>query len=163
VRFVFETFCKLQPGIPLLCIHGGQKQAKRYEISQQFYAKQSAILFATDVVARGLDFPSVDWVIQVDCPEDVDTYIHRVGRTARNNASGHALLMLLPSEHEGMLASLQKKNVPIKEIQVNPSKTASIQPQLAGFCSQDPEIKYLAQKVLLLKLGPFSFKFSCDV
>ena len=40
-------------------------------------------LFATDIAARGLDFPTVDWVLQVDCPEDVASYIHRVGRTAR--------------------------------------------------------------------------------
>lgn len=41
------------------------------------------VMFATDVAARGLDFPSVDWVVQMDCPEDAATYIHRVGRTAR--------------------------------------------------------------------------------
>ena len=41
------------------------------------------MLFATDIAARGLDFPSVDWVLQMDCPEDVACYIHRVGRTAR--------------------------------------------------------------------------------
>jgi hypothetical protein len=41
------------------------------------------VLFATDIAARGLDFPSVDWVVQMDCPEDVACYIHRVGRTAR--------------------------------------------------------------------------------
>jgi ATP-dependent RNA helicase DDX10/DBP4 len=41
------------------------------------------VLFATDVAARGLDFPDVDWVVQADCPEDVASYIHRVGRTAR--------------------------------------------------------------------------------
>lgn len=41
------------------------------------------MLFATDIAARGLDFPSLDWVVQVDCPEDVACYIHRVGRTAR--------------------------------------------------------------------------------
>ena len=59
---------------------------------------EQAVLFATDIAARGLDFPAVDWVIQVDCPEDVNTYIHRVGRTARYNAGGRGLLMLLPSE-----------------------------------------------------------------
>ena len=41
------------------------------------------MLFATDVAGRGLDFPNVDWVVQMDCPEDLDSYIHRAGRTAR--------------------------------------------------------------------------------
>jgi superfamily II DNA/RNA helicase len=45
--------------------------------------KKSACLFATDIAARGLDFPAVNWVVQFDCPEDVATYIHRAGRTAR--------------------------------------------------------------------------------
>ena len=41
------------------------------------------VLFATDIAARGLDFAKLDWVLQMDCPEDVPAYIHRVGRTAR--------------------------------------------------------------------------------
>ena len=146
VRFVFETFCKMQPGIPLLCLHGKQKQQKRMGIFSQFCKKSEACLFATDIAARGLDFPAVDWVIQVDCPEDAATYIHRVGRTARYNATGQALMMLLPTEKEGMLSELEKKKVPIAEIKANPSKTLSVKGQLASLCSQSPEIKYLAQK-----------------
>lgn len=46
-------------------------------------AKAGMALFATDIAARGLDFPTVDWVLQLDCPEDVPGYIHRAGRTAR--------------------------------------------------------------------------------
>ena len=46
-------------------------------------AKSGMVMFATDVAARGLDFPSLDWVVQLDCPEDAAAYIHRVGRTAR--------------------------------------------------------------------------------
>ena len=60
--------------------------------------KKHAVLFATDIASRGVDFPQVDWVIQYDCPEDMNTYIHRVGRTARHKSKGSALLMLLPSE-----------------------------------------------------------------
>lgn len=56
------------------------------------------MLFATDIASRGIDFPSVDWVIQFDCPEDVNTYIHRVGRTARYKSKGNAILFLLESE-----------------------------------------------------------------
>ena len=96
--------------------------------------------------ARGLDFPAVDWVVQLDCPEDADTYIHRVGRTARYDASGHALLFLLPSEEQGMLAALAAKKVPVTQIFPNPAKTVSIQRQLEAFCSESADLKYLAQK-----------------
>ncbi|CAB5217278.1 unnamed protein product [Rhizophagus irregularis] len=69
VRFVFETFCKLHPGAPLLHLHGKQKQTKRLEIFNKFSSMKHAYLFATDIAARGLDFPAVDWVVQVDAPE----------------------------------------------------------------------------------------------
>jgi len=145
---VFETFCNLHPGVPLLHLHGKQKQTMRLEIFNKFSSMRHAYLFATDIAARGLDFPAVDWVVQVDAPENADTYIHRVGRTARYEASGHALLFLLTSEEQGMKAALDKKNVPIDKIKVKPSKTISIKNQLQSLCFKDPEIKYLGQKVL---------------
>lgn len=106
---------------------------------------------STFLLFRGLDFPAVDWVLQVDCPDDTDTYIHRVGRTARNDRSGNALLFLLPSEEQAMIKLLTDKKVPISRIKANMSKTRSIRPNLAGFCAQDPALKYLAQKVGVLR------------
>lgn len=64
VKFVFEIFKKLRPGIPLKCLHGRMKQEVRLAIYSQFCEKRS-VLFSTDVASRGLDFPSVDWVVQV--------------------------------------------------------------------------------------------------
>ncbi|KAI9308591.1 P-loop containing nucleoside triphosphate hydrolase protein [Cunninghamella echinulata] len=148
-RFVFECFCKLQPGIPLTHLHGKQKQTKRVDIFRKFNSSQYAVLFCTDIAARGLDFPAVDWVIQLDCPEDADTYIHRVGRTARFDAEGHALLMLTPTEKDGMLEELKNKKVPIEEIKIRANKKQSIQTQLQSFCFQDPEIKYLGQRAFV--------------
>ena len=120
----------------------------------RFTSSQHAVLFATDIAARGLDFPSVDWVVQVDAPEDSETYIHRVGRTARYDSSGKGLLLLLPSEEEGMLAALGKKGVKIENIKIRASKTQSIQNQLQNLAFQDPEIKYLGQRVSLVFFGP---------
>ena len=63
------------------------------------------------------DFPSVDWVIQYDCPEDATTYLHRVGRTARNAAVGQSLLVLLPSEEPGMSQQLRAHKIPVDKIE----------------------------------------------
>lgn len=149
VRFVYESFRHLQPGIPLLHLHGRQKQTARLDITSKFSTSKNSCLFATDVVARGLDFPAVDWVIQLDCPEDADTYIHRVGRTARYERNGRAVLFLDPSEEEGMLQRLEQKKVPIKKINVKQNKKQSIQNQLQNMCFQDPELKYLGQKAFV--------------
>ena len=152
VKFCYEAFCHLQPGVPLMALYGRQKQLKRVGIYNDFCRKKWAVLFCTDIAARGLDFPSVHWVIQLDCPEDANTYIHRVGRTARYEKGGNALLFLLPSEEEGMVGELEKKRVPISKIRVNPKKTISIQTKLAGLCARDAALKHWAQKSFLCYL-----------
>lgn len=149
VRFVYESFRHLQPGIPLMHLHGRQKQGGRLDIMTKFSQAEHAVLFATDIAARGLDFPAVDWVIQLDCPEDSDTYIHRVGRTARYERDGRAVLFLEPSEESGMLKRLEQKKVPIERINVKANKQQSIKDQLQNMCFKDPELKYLGQKAFI--------------
>lgn len=149
VRFVYESFRHMQPGIPLLHLLGRQKQASRLEITSKFSATKNSCLFATDVVARGLDFPAVDWVIQLDCPEDADTYIHRVGRTARYERNGRAVIFLAPTEEEGMLKRLEHKKVIVEKINVRQKKQQSIKHQLQNMCFKDPELKYLGQKAFI--------------
>ncbi|KAK4238667.1 P-loop containing nucleoside triphosphate hydrolase protein [Achaetomium macrosporum] len=149
VRFVYESFKRMQPGIPLLHLHGRQKQVARMEITSRFASAKYSCLFATDVVARGVDFPAVDWVIQVDCPEDADTYIHRVGRTARYESKGRAVLFLEPSEEEGFLKRLEHKKVPIKKVNVRENKRKSIKNELQSQCFQSPDLKYLGQKAFI--------------
>ncbi|XP_075997598.1 putative ATP-dependent RNA helicase DDX10 [Genypterus blacodes] len=146
VQYLFRTFCRLRPGIPMLALHGKQQQMKRVEVYNGFLRKENAVLFATDIAARGLDFPAVNWVVQFDCPEDADTYIHRVGRTARYKEGGEALLLLLPSEEKGMITQLQEKKVPINKIQVNPDKLQNVQQKLEAFLAQETEQKNRAQR-----------------
>ena len=63
------------------------------------------MFLSTVLVARGLDFPVVDWVLQLDAPEDAETYVHRVGRAVRYESHGKALLLLCQSEAEGRVSS----------------------------------------------------------
>lgn len=84
----------------------------------------------TDVAARGLDIPAVDWIVQYDPPDDPKEYIHRVGRTARGEGSkGHALLILRPEEL-GFLRYLKQAKVPLNEFEFSWNKIADIQLQV---------------------------------
>ena len=152
VKFLYEAFRRFRPGVPLMALYGRQKQLKRVGIYNDYCRKKSAVLFCTDIAARGLDFPSVSWVIQLDCPEDANTYIHRVGRTARYEKDGQALLFLLPSEEKGMLEEFETKKIPIEEIKVNPSKMMSIEGKLSSLCAQDVEMKKWAQRSFICYL-----------
>ena len=94
VRFLYEAFRKFKLGSPLYELQGHQKQTKRMAIYFTFCEKKHGVLLCTNIAARGLDFPKVDWVLQVDVPEHPDIYVHRVGRTARYRAEGKGLLFV---------------------------------------------------------------------
>ena len=149
VHFVYETLRRMQPGISLMYLHGRQKQKARTETLDKFSRAQQVCLFATDVVARGIDFPAIDWVIQVDCPEDVDTYIHRVGRSARYGKKGKSLIMLTPQESDAFLRRLKARNIEPEKLTIKQSKMRSIKPQLQSLLFKDPELKYLGQKAFV--------------
>ena len=116
--------------LPVICIHGRQKQSKRTTTFFEFCNADKGILLCTDVAARGLDIPAVDWIVQYDPPDDPKEYIHRVGRTARGvHGTGHAMLVLRPEEL-GFLRFLNQAKVPINEFEFSWTKIANIQAQL---------------------------------
>ncbi|EDV94409.1 probable ATP-dependent RNA helicase pitchoune isoform X2 [Drosophila grimshawi] len=128
VKYHHELFNYID--LPVTSIHGKQKQTKRTTTFFQFCNAESGILLCTDVAARGLDIPQVDWIVQYDPPDDPREYIHRVGRTARGSGtSGHALLMLRPEEL-GFLRYLKAAKVPLNEFEFSWQKIADIQLQL---------------------------------
>lgn len=79
-------------------IHGDLSQAQRERVLSDFRSKKVPYLIATDVAARGLDIPAVSHVFNFDLPKDVDTFIHRVGRTGRAGAHGRAINIASPEE-----------------------------------------------------------------
>eukprot|EP00978_Attheya_sp_CCMP212_P041144 scaffold232183_cov55-Attheya_sp.AAC.1 len=149
VRHAWDVFCSLQPGLSVLALHGKMAQERRTQIYFDFIQKrpQGTVLFATDVAARGLDFPDVDWVVQADAPEDVDMYIHRVGRTARYTRGGKALLMLLPTELDSFTHLLKDQaKLPIRQVHINPTKTVTVTQRAAGLVASKPALNALAKK-----------------
>ncbi|KAG5519657.1 hypothetical protein PMAC_001813 [Pneumocystis sp. 'macacae'] len=96
-------------------IIGKQKQQKRTNTFFEFSNAKQGILICTDVAARGLDIPAVDWIVQYDPPDDPRDYIHRVGRTARGTeGKGRSLMFLVPSEL-GFLRYLKAAKVSLNE------------------------------------------------
>lgn len=83
---------------PTSVLHSRISQAKRTRTTQQFRESSSAICVATDVIARGMDFPNVSHVFQVGLPSEKASYVHRLGRTARAEADGRGILILAQPE-----------------------------------------------------------------
>jgi len=94
-------------GLPALAIHGNKSQAQRQKALDQFKSGKARILVATDVAARGLDIPSLPLVINHDLPMVAEDYVHRIGRTGRNGATGEALSLVAPEEG-GLLRQIQR-------------------------------------------------------
>ncbi|OSD02517.1 DEAD-domain-containing protein [Trametes coccinea BRFM310] len=115
--------------VPVLDLHGKQKQQKRTNTFFEFINAESGILLCTNVAARGLDIPHVDWIVQYDPPDDPRDYIHRVGRTARAGKAGKSLLFLLESE-VGFLRFLQEAKVPLNEYTIGSQRIFQVQTQL---------------------------------
>lgn len=148
VRYVFEAFRHLKPGLPLLHLTGKQSSDLRFSVCRDFASKDRAVIFTTDVAARGLDFPQVNWVIQMDCPSTTETYIHRVGRTARFFQGGKGLLFLLPSEQK-MINKLNEAKVTLKSIQIQQAELINVKPDLVDILAKFSDIKHLAVKAFL--------------
>mmetsp|Transcript_23608 Transcript_23608/g.41699 ORF Transcript_23608/g.41699 Transcript_23608/m.41699 type:complete len:591 (+) Transcript_23608:40-1812(+) len=97
---------------PVSGLHGKLPQKKRTRIYESFVALEAGVLLCTDVAARGIDIPDVDWIVQFDPPQDPSFFVHRVGRTARAGRAGKALVFLQPKE-EAYINLLESRKVPI--------------------------------------------------
>ncbi|KAF2869670.1 P-loop containing nucleoside triphosphate hydrolase protein [Massariosphaeria phaeospora] len=105
-----------------------KKQQARTNAFFEFCNAETAILLCTDVAARGLDIPAVDFIVQYDPPDSPHEYVHRVGRTARGiNGKGRSVMLLQPSEI-AFLTHLQSARVPLVEYEF--PKLINIQSQL---------------------------------
>lgn len=94
-------------GIHSETIHGDKDQKERFLSMNNFKEGKNKILIATDVSARGIDIPDVDYVINYDLPEEAENYVHRVGRTGRGTKKGQAF-SFCSTEEKPILQEIQQ-------------------------------------------------------
>merc|ERR1712054_232986 len=103
-------------GFPALCIHGDKKQEEREWVLKEFKEGKSPILVATDVASRGLDVKDIKYVINYDFPNNIEDYIHRVGRTGRAGATGSSYTFFTQDKFRHapqLIQVLQEANQPV--------------------------------------------------
>ena len=97
----------LLKGVEAVAIHGGKAQEERDFGITEFKAERKDVLVATDVAGKGLDFPNIQHVINYDMPEEIENYVHRIGRTGRGGKTGIATTFINKDQSESILLDLK--------------------------------------------------------
>lgn len=126
----------------IIALHGKMEPRRRTNVFREFVESPSAVLFCTDLAARGLDFPDIDLVVQFDAPQDPASFVHRCGRTARSGRVGTALMMLAPQE-EAYIDFIRGRMIPISPLEEQPAgkfSSATLHSELIKVNSEDREM-----------------------
>jgi ATP-dependent RNA helicase DDX55/SPB4 len=114
----FEQLAKLDVVLPsslnVVGFHGKMVPKKRNGLYKRFLSLDAGVMFSTDVAARGVDIPDVNWIVQLAAPKDPAFFVHRVGRTARAGRVGGALIYVNPEEVP-YVELLRGRGVPLQE------------------------------------------------
>lgn len=97
----------LLKGVEAVAIHGGKDQEERSKAVESYRNREKDVLVATDVASKGLDFQNVQHVINFDMPEDIENYVHRIGRTGRSSTTGLATTFVNKVNEQSVLLDLK--------------------------------------------------------
>ncbi len=106
-------------GIDSLTMHGDKAQEDRLDVMEKFRSSQVRVLVATDVSARGIDIPGVQFVVNYDLPDEAENYVHRVGRTGRGMEKGVAISFCAPEEKKTLDEIQTFLGKPIQELTID--------------------------------------------
>lgn len=139
--FADELADKLKAkGFAAAALHGDMQQRRRTATVRDLREGKIDVLVATDVAARGIDIPTIQYVINFDLPPNVEDYVHRIGRTGRGEAKGTALSFVLPKDrplvdkiakitsHETVVLTVPGLEPSSKQAQKNPGKNSGKKP-----------------------------------
>ncbi|XP_033226454.1 probable ATP-dependent RNA helicase pitchoune [Belonocnema kinseyi] len=123
--------------VPVLSIHGKQKQAKRTAIFSKFCNSSSGILLCAEAATKDLEFPTVDWIVQYDPTEDPKDHIRRIRKAVGGkDAKGKAVLIIRPEE-AGFLSHLKEFGVSSHEFKISWNKIRNVQLELEKLISKN--------------------------
>lgn len=105
----------LVKGVEAVSIHGGKDQAERNEAIRLYKSGAKDVLVATDIAAKGLDFPAIQHVINFDMPSEIENYVHRIGRTGRSGKTGVATTFINKDVPESALLDLKHLLIEAKQ------------------------------------------------
>ncbi|MEC9093161.1 MAG: DEAD/DEAH box helicase [Planctomycetota bacterium] len=125
-------FLQKRLGFPVSAINGDIPQTRREQIISNLKSGKTDVIVATDVAARGLDIERISHVINYDLPQDIESYVHRIGRTGRAGRAGCSVLFLKPSEETVLKKITQSTQQPIQKYQL-PSKRDVNQSRIKQF------------------------------
>jgi ATP-dependent RNA helicase MSS116 len=127
-------------------IHSGLTQGARTKAADSFRRSKNSVLFSSDVTARGMDFPDVTHVIQIDTPRDRESYIHRLGRTARQGKDGEGWIILPPGSANSARSML--RGLPIEP---NETLTCATADEATGLHDELREIFGVIDRDILVR------------
>ncbi|XP_018894007.2 ATP-dependent RNA helicase DDX55 isoform X2 [Gorilla gorilla gorilla] len=160
VEYYGKALEVLVKGVKIMCIHGKMKY-KRNKIFMEFRKLQSGILVCTDVMARGIDIPEVNWVLQYDPPSNASAFVHRCGRTARIGHRGSALVFLLPMEESYINFLAINQKCPLQEMKLQ-RNTVDLLPKLKSMALADRAVFEKGMKAFVSYVQAYA-KHECNL
>lgn len=148
----------------IFSLHGKMKN-KRSKVLDKFKNAKNALLLCTDVMARGVDIPEIDWVLQWEPPSSAASFVHRVGRTARQGNNGNSLILLLPTEeaYVNFLSKNQKVTLTkMNEYSIDSKKLSSINKIIYDLQLKDRNIFDKATRAFVSHIRAYS-KHECNL
>jgi ATP-dependent RNA helicase RhlE len=139
-----DRVCKQlkQTGVPVDALHGNKAQNARVRALDDFRKGKVRVLVATDIAARGIDVPNISHVINYELPNEPESYVHRIGRTARAGAGGAALSFCDQSERPYLKAIeqlMQRKVTAVDHRLVETPSDAAVEAPRRGRPAQAPK------------------------
>lgn len=160
---IFPILISKELNLPIFAIHGKMKE-KRNKVLESFREAEKGLILCTDVMARGIDIPEIDWVLQWEPPMSANAFVHRIGRTARQGNEGSSLLLLYECEEDyvSFIERNQRVCLTPLEHEVSDEKINLFIDQIRSFLKKDRLMMDIATKAFVSHIRAYS-KHECSL